>query len=601
MDGMNYDQIKPLHLYSEEEDVKFRIVKTHTWGSWIWAALTWIMPPLRFLWRSLGYKEDPETEKDSKYKGRVWEENVSQFILISLLAAKVPLTVAGSSLEWFLNFYHMNNGFVGLVAKIITLDIKGIVFDPKAHDESTYYSTIGWLDPRTDLIYPYSSKLKIDPKLGTFDYDSKIFADLCIMASKLAYESRSVQELVVSKQWNMSYQKFYEFLNITDKPNLGPVVDLIHAIIVSAEQSQLVPCLPFLKPLLNFLDRSTILRPNTEAFTFTDKRQDADLVVLAFRGTEPFSADDWSTDFDFSFMRLDEDFGSLHVGFLEALGLIDRQDIEGSSKRLRAHLNDPKEDLITGLSEEKILAESRKLLKFLGNKQHTVLSQQIQRRKVRELALGALAFDSISADLMQLLNKNPKARLVITGHSLGGALAAMFAAIVLSNNVEKNLLLKRLEAVYTFGQPRIGDKVFARFIANRIEKEKVKYYRVVYAYDLVPRVPFDDSIFGFRHFGFCCYNNILFQQKALIEQPNKNFMDVMFSPVMRMCAAWELVNGMVLNRVIYGDDFHDSGLMALARFVALITPGLVAHAPTNYVNAIRLGPSHLKIVPFEDS
>ncbi|MCO5601948.1 hypothetical protein L7F22_056074 [Adiantum nelumboides] len=95
----------------------------------------------------------------------------------------------------------------------------------------------------------------------------------------------------------------------------------------------------------------------------------------------------------------------------------------------------------------------------------------------------------------------------------------MFAALLLYKNVDRNekkLLLERLAAVYTFGQPRVGDKVFASFMARKLEQHKVQYYRVVYAYDLVPRVPYDDRVFGFKHFGFCCYNNILYQQKSCV-------------------------------------------------------------------------------------
>lgn len=58
-------------------------------------------------------------------------------------------------------------------------------------------------------------------------------------------------------------------------------------------------------------------------FLFCDKAEDANLIVISFRGTEPFNADDWSTDFDVSWYDIGQTSGSrhLHVGFLEALGL----------------------------------------------------------------------------------------------------------------------------------------------------------------------------------------------------------------------------------------------------------------------------------------
>lgn len=58
-------------------------------------------------------------------------------------------------------------------------------------------------------------------------------------------------------------------------------------------------------------------------FTFFNKAEDANLIVISFRGTEPFNADDWSTNFDISWYDISQTSGSrhLHVGFLEALGL----------------------------------------------------------------------------------------------------------------------------------------------------------------------------------------------------------------------------------------------------------------------------------------
>ena len=66
---------------------------------------------------------------------------------------------------------------------------------------------------------------------------------------------------------------------------------------------------------------------NTQVFIFADRAEDANAIVIAWRGTEPFAAMDWSTDFDFSWYHL-EGMGNVHVGFLEALGLGSRNNLQ---------------------------------------------------------------------------------------------------------------------------------------------------------------------------------------------------------------------------------------------------------------------------------
>src|SRR5437879_4377708 len=67
----------------------------------------------------------------------------------------------------------------------------------------------------------------------------------------------------------------------------------------------------------------------------------------------------------------------------------------------------------------------------------------------------------------------------ITGHSLGGALAEMAAA-------RANLAGIPVEGVYTFGQPRLGDEVFARSMQVALGS---RVFRFINNVDIVPRVP----------------------------------------------------------------------------------------------------------------
>ena len=59
-------------------------------------------------------------------------------------------------------------------------------------------------------------------------------------------------------------------------------------------------------------------------------------------------------------------------------------------------------------------------------------------------------------ELGALLIDDPKRRpVVLTGHSMGGALAVLIAAILAEHDVEPG-------GIYTFGQPQVGNRAFSR-------------------------------------------------------------------------------------------------------------------------------------------
>lgn len=195
----------------------------------------------------------------------------------------------------------------------------------------------------------------------------------------------------------------------------------------------------------------------TQAYSFCDQSVDANLIVVSFRGTEAFNAKDWMTDVDLSWIAMGK-MGRAHLGFMKAMGLQDEKDyLKGWPKDYQGEEGKP------------------------------------------------LAYYSIRDTLKTLLQVHKNAKIVVTGHSLGGALAAIFPSILILH--DETTILNSLAGVLTYGQPRVGDETFGSFVEAQLQNSGLQqlYYRVVYRYDVVPRVPFDDPASQFKHFGCCIY------------------------------------------------------------------------------------------------
>lgn len=79
--------------------------------------------------------------------------------------------------------------------------------------------------------------------------------------------------------------------------------------------------------------------------------------------------------------------------------------------------------------------------------------------------------------------------LFVTGHSLGAALATLAFAYLEKEGIST-------DALYTFGQPRVGNEEFAQGFNLKF---KEKAYRIVNNNDIVTRVPM--RIMGYSHVG----------------------------------------------------------------------------------------------------
>nr|WP_246497344.1 lipase family protein [Sphaerisporangium rubeum] len=89
--------------------------------------------------------------------------------------------------------------------------------------------------------------------------------------------------------------------------------------------------------------------------------------------------------------------------------------------------------------------------------------------------------------------------LYVTGHSMGGAMAALMTVMMRHERRYREAIGERIKAVYTFGQPMIGDPAFARACeADEFLRDKV--IRYTYDCDVVPHLP-STANGPFRHFG----------------------------------------------------------------------------------------------------
>ncbi len=91
-------------------------------------------------------------------------------------------------------------------------------------------------------------------------------------------------------------------------------------------------------------------------------------------------------------------------------------------------------------------------------------------------AWNEVAKDVVSA-VKTTKSRYPRYKIVVTGHSLGGAVGTIAAANLRRDGYDADL--------YTYGSPRVGNGAFADFVT----KQRGAEYRVTHLNDLVPRLP----------------------------------------------------------------------------------------------------------------
>jgi hypothetical protein len=112
----------------------------------------------------------------------------------------------------------------------------------------------------------------------------------------------------------------------------------------------------------------------------------------------------------------------------------------------------------------------------------------------------ATALGQVQEGLLTALDSLQGWRLLYTGHSLGAAMATLLAG------------LKKPDALFTFGSPRVGD---AGFVASL---QGVTNFRFQDCCDLVTRVPPEEL--GYQHFGQPHYID---RERSVILNPKEQF------------------------------------------------------------------------------
>ena len=179
------------------------------------------------------------------------------------------------------------------------------------------------------------------------------------------------------------------------------------------------------------------------------------------------------------------------------------------------------------------------------------------------------AFKSVANDVARVLANRGETPVLVTGHSMGGALAVIAADHFLS---EKNL---RATALYVFGMPRVGDEGFASRYNETLGSTT---YRLVHGSDVVATVP--PSSFGFRHVGrlIHCARGAHFAAEPPVSEfsDEPKFRDSLLSGFQEGVSD---LFALQLQPVIRDD--------ALGQMSRLLLPHFGDHLPDRYLRALR--------------
>jgi triacylglycerol lipase len=154
-----------------------------------------------------------------------------------------------------------------------------------------------------------------------------------------------------------------------------------------------------------------------------------------------------------------------------------------------------------------------------------------------------------------LMPSGPKP-VILTGHSLGGALAILAA-------IQLRTWMVNVHSVYTFGAPRVGDPEFQKSYdtlpvpGSPFTNLGAATFTLIHDCDLVPRVP--GWLAGYRRPG---HDEFMSTAGDIWEDPNVVLR--LFSDVVSMGKAWTVKCGWLAATKVLADHHIDKYISALA-------------------------------------
>jgi len=122
--------------------------------------------------------------------------------------------------------------------------------------------------------------------------------------------------------------------------------------------------------------------------------------------------------------------------------------------------------------------------------------------------------DEIMSAALELSKKFPDYPVLVTGHSLGGAIATLAAVEFALNETINNSV-----RLWTYGCPRVGNKQFAGYVNSKY----INASRVTWARDPIPHLP--PTIVGYEHYNTEYWYNSPTEYKKCLKTEDPSCID----------------------------------------------------------------------------